>query len=554
MEKKRTSQELEAELKETQLRLEEAEETLRAIQNNEVDALIVDGPQGQQVFTLQGAEQPYRTLMETMSEGALTMAADGTILYCNQRFAEMLKSPLNGIIGSSFQEIMPSGEWQAFKALLAECGKESCRGEYHLGTFEGGQVPVYISANPLRLQGLEGFCIVATDLTEQRIIEQQLRQSHKMEALGTLAGGIAHDFNNILAAIIGFSELLEEDLPEGDPRRGHVSKVLHAGKRGRDLVKHMLTFSRQSEHEKKPLRLSSIIKESVKLLRASIPSTISIDVNVMSESALTMADPVQVQQVLVNLCTNASYAMRENGGALDIELSDFSIGPSNGNTHGIEPGLYMKLMVRDTGTGIPAQIKDKIFDPFFTTKVVGQGTGLGLSVVMGIVKQSGGYITLESEPGKGSTFAVYFPKVAGEPVADIKGTETALPIGSERILFVDDEEALLDMGKQALTRLGYEVTCEMSSEAALALFKESPSRFDLVITDQTMPGTTGVELAKKIFAIRPDIPIILCTGFSHLIDAESAKAAGIQGFAMKPLTKSEIAKTVRDVLDGKNSA
>jgi PAS domain S-box-containing protein len=551
MEKKRTSQELEAELKETQLRLEEAEETLRAIQNNEVDALIVDGPQGQQVFTLQGAEQPYRTLMETMSEGALTMAADGTILYCNQRFAEMLKSPLNRIIGSSLQEIMPSGEWQAFKALLAECGKEGCRGEYHLGTFEGGQVPVYISASPLRLQGLEGFCIVATDLTEQRIIEQQLRQSHKMEALGTLAGGIAHDFNNILAAIIGFSELLEEDLPEGDSRRRHASRVLEAGKRGCALVKHMLTFSRQSEHEKKPLRLSSIIKESVKLLRASIPSTISIDVNVMSESALIMADPVQVQQVLMNLCTNASYAMREKGGALDIELRDFSVGPSDGNVHGIEPGLYMKLMVRDTGTGIPSQIKDKIFDPFFTTKVVGEGTGLGLSVVMGIVKQSGGYITLESEPGEGSTFSVYFPKVTGELAADMKERQEVLPTGTERILFVDDEEALLDMGKQALTRLGYEVTCEMSSEAALALFKESPSRFDLIITDQTMPGTTGVELAKRIFAIRPDVPIILCTGFSHLVDAESAKAAGIRGYMMKPLTKREIAKTIRNVLDGK---
>jgi len=553
MEKKRTSQELEAELKETQLRLEEAEETLRAIQNNEVDALIVDGPQGWQVFTLQGAEQPYRILMETMSEGALTLAADGTILYCNQRFAEMLKSPLNRIIGSSFQEIMPSLEWHAFKALLAECSKEGCKGEYHLGTFEGGQVPVHISASPLRLQGLEGFCIVATDLSEQRMIEQQLRQSHKMEALGTLAGGIAHDFNNILSAIIGFSELLEEDLPEGDPRRSHVSKVLRAGKRGRDLVKHMLTFSRQSDHEKKPLRMASIVDESVKLLRASIPTTISINLNIRSKSGLILADPIQVQQVLMNLCTNASYAMRDKGGALDIELSDFSVGSSDGKPHGIEPGLYMKLMVQDTGTGIPAQIKDKIFDPFFTTKVVGEGTGLGLSLVMGIVKQSGGYITLESEPGKGSTFAVYFPKVAVEPVADIKFTEKALLTGSERILFVDDEEALLDMGKQALTRLGYEVTCEMSSEAALALFKESPSRFDLVITDQTMPGTTGVELAKKIFAIRPDIPIILCTGFSHLIDAESAKAAGIQGYIMKPLTNREIAKTIRNVLDGKIS-
>jgi PAS domain S-box-containing protein len=551
MKDRRTVEELEAELNATQARLEEAEETLRAIQNNEVDALIVDGPQGQQVFTLQGAEQPYRTLMETMSEGALTVAADGTILYCNRQFSEMLKAPLNRIIGLSFQEIMPSGEWQAFKALLAECGNEGSRGEYSFTTFEGREIPVYVSARSLRLQDVECLCVVATDLTEQRTIEQQIRQSHKMEALGTLAGGIAHDFNNILAAIIGFSELLEEDLPEGDPCRGHVSKVLQAGKRGRDLVKHMLTFSRQSEHEKKPVRLSIIIEESLKLLRASIPTTISINVNVRSESALILADPIQIQQVFMNLCTNASYAMREKGGALDIELSDFSVGPSNGNTHGIEPGLYMKLVVRDTGAGIPAQIKDKIFDPFFTTKAVGEGTGLGLSVVIGIVKQSGGYITLESESGKGSTFTVYFPKVAGETTGDIAGREEAPPIGSERILFVDDEEALLELGEQLLTKLGYDVTCQGSSEAALGLFKDDPSGFDLVITDQTMPEMTGVELAKRILEIRPDMPIILCTGFSHLVDTESAKAAGIRGFAMKPLTKREIARTIKSVLDGK---
>ena len=407
MEKRRTIRELETELKETRLRLEEAEETLRAITNNEVDALVVDGPQGQQVFTLEGAEQPYRTLMETMSEGALTVGADSTILYCNQRFAEMLKGPLNRIIESSFRDLMPSGEWQAFNSLLTTCDMEGCRGEYHLGTLKGGQVPVYISARLLKLQDLEGFCIVATDLAEQRALEQQIRQSQKMGVLGTMAGGIAHDFNNLLGAIIGFSEILEEDLPVGDPRRRHATRVLEAGMRGRDLVRRMLTFSRQSELEKKPLRMSSIIKESVKLLRSSIPTTISIGVNVMSESALILADPVQIQQVLMNLCTNASYAMRETGGILEIELSDFSVSPSGANPHGIEPGLYMKLVVRDTGTGMPAHVQDRIFDPFFTTKDVGEGTGLGLSVVMGIVKTSGGHITVESEPGKGTTFAVY---------------------------------------------------------------------------------------------------------------------------------------------------
>jgi PAS domain S-box-containing protein len=388
---------------------------------------------------------------------------------------------------------------------------------------------------------------------EREQAEEHLRQAQKMEALGTLAGGIAHDFNNLLGAVIGFTELMQEDLPEGNRGHRHAERIMEAGLRGRDLVKQMLTFSRKTDQEKKPLRLSSIVKESAKLLRASIPTTITMNVNVMSESAFILADPVQIQQVIMNLCTNAYHAMLEKGGTLDVELSDFSVGPLDGDSHGIKPGLYMKLTVRDTGTGIPAQIKDRIFDPFFTTKAVGEGTGLGLSVVMGIVKQSGGYINVESEPGKGSTFSVYFPKVAGELVADIKGKEEA-PTGTERILLVDDEEALLEMGKQILTRLGYKVTSQMSSEVALALVEESPSHFDLVITDQTMPDMTGVELAEKILAIRPDIPVILCTGFSHLVDADSARATGIKGFAMKPLTKREIAKTVREVLDGNNSA
>ncbi len=396
---------------------------------------------------------------------------------------------------------------------------------------------------------MEGISIVATDLGEQRALEQQIRQSQKMEALGTMAGGIAHDFNNLLAAVIGFTELLLEDIPPGDPAHGHAVRVMEAGIRGRELVKHMLTFSRQGEQQKRPLRMSAIIKESADLLRASIPTTISVNVNIVSESALIMADPVQIQQVLINLCTNAAYAMRERGGVLDIELSDFSIGPEEASAHDMEPGSYMRLLVRDTGTGMPVRTRDRIFDPFFTTKPVNEGTGLGLSVVMGIVKQSGGYITVESKPGKGSVFTAYFPKVAGRPMAEAPGKEDVLPAGSERILFVDDEEVLLEMGKDLLTRLGYEVTGERNSREALALVTRDPARFDLVITDQTMPEMTGIELAQKILAIRPDMPIILSTGFSYLVDAESAKAAGIRGFAMKPLTRREMAKIVRRVLD-----
>jgi PAS domain S-box-containing protein len=546
-EKSRTNREREAELRETRLKLEEAEETLRAIRNNEVDALVVDGPQGQQVFTLRGAEQPYRTLMETMSEGALTVAADGTILYCNQRFAEMLKTPLNRIIGSSFQEFMPSEDWRAFKAPLDACGKEGSRGEYHLVSLEGREVPVYISARALLLRDVESFCIVVTDLTEQRTLEQQIRQAQKMEALGTLSGGIAHDFNNILAAIIGFTELIRDHLPEGSQEARHVRRVLEAGLRGRELVKQMLAFSRKSAQEKKPLQLDGVVREAMKLLRASIPSTISVRVKADGASDLVFADPTQMQQVLMNLCTNAAHAMREKGGKLDVELSALRISERE-NTDGLKPGPYVRLIVRDTGVGIPPEIIDKIFDPFFTTKEVGEGTGLGLSVVHGIVKQHDGHISVTSEPGKGSAFTVYFPQIDEGPETDVAG-DNEFPTGSERILFVDDEESIVEMSEDVLAELGYEVTSRINGRDALVLLKEDPSRFDLVITDQTMPEMTGLDLAKEVLAIRADIPVILCTGFSHVVDADKAKGAGIRAFAMKPLTKREIAKTIRKVLE-----
>ena len=313
-------------------------------------------------------------------------------------------------------------------------------------------------------------------------------------------------------------------------------------------MRQLLAFSRKAEQEKKPLRVNSIVKETVRLVRASTPTTVSITTRAASDSGLIFADPTQVQQVLMNLCTNAAYAMRAKGGVLDIELSNVSVSSSEGNPHGIEPGPYMKLTVRDTGTGIPSEIIEKIFDPFFTTKGLGEGTGLGLSVVHGIVKQSNGYITAESEPGRGSTFTVYFPKISRR-AAHRRTEDATIPTGSERILFVDDEEALIEMGEDILAELGYEVTSRMNGKEALSLLKEDPSRFDLVITDVTMPEITGVDLARQALAIRPDLPIIMCTGFSHLVNAETARAAGIRAFAMKPLTKKEIAGIIRKVLD-----
>ncbi len=387
------------------------------------------------------------------------------------------------------------------------------------------------------------------ETVQREQLETQLRQAQKIEALGTLSGGIAHDFNNILAAIIGFTEIVAGHLPAGSKDTLHLKKVMEASLRGRDLVRQMLTFSRKAEQEKKPLRLSPIVNETVRLVRATTPTTISIRINVHGESGPVLGDATQMQQVLMNLCTNAAHAMQEKGGVLDIGLTDLDIPPSNGNPHGMEPGRYVRLSIRDTGTGISPDIVDKIFDPFFTTKKLGEGTGLGLSVVHGIVKQSDGHIAVESEPGAGTTFIIYFPKVAGAVKSEGRNKDEEVPTGAERILFVDDEELIVAMGEEILAELGYEVTSLTSSREAFSLVKEDPSRFDLVITDQTMPEMTGIDLAREVLALRPDMPIIMCTGFSHVVDAGTAKAAGVKAFAMKPLTKSEIAGTIRSVLD-----
>ncbi len=391
--------------------------------------------------------------------------------------------------------------------------------------------------------------------TEERIkIEQQLRQAHKMKALGTLAGGIAHDFNNILAAIIGFSEMARDKTPEGSPVRGHMERVFTAGIRGRDLVKQILAFSRRAEQAKVPLKIAAVVKETVKFLRASLPTTISIRTSLQDEAGLVLADPTQMQQVIMNLCTNAAQAMSPSGGRISIDLTGFSFScAEDAPDPMMSPGSYARLSVTDTGVGMSPETIEHIFDPFFTTKPAGEGTGLGLSVVHGIVASHGGTVTVSSRPGAGSTFFVYLPTLVQGESRDARPAGSPAPGGHERILFVDDEGDLAAMGDEMLTDLGYRVTSKTGPREALALFRLDPSRFDLVITDQTMPGITGKELVKEILAIRADMPIIMCTGYSPLVDSDTARAAGVRAFAMKPLTKDEIAKTVRKVLDEKGA-
>ncbi len=306
-------------------------------------------------------------------------------------------------------------------------------------------------------------------------------------------------------------------------------------------------FSRKTDQEKKPLQLSSIVKETMKLLRASIPTTISIKVEVRSESGLILGDPIQVQQVLMNLCMNAAYAMREKRGVLGVELSDFSVN-GDGKVKGLQSGLYMKLVVRDTGTGILPEDMEKIFDPFFTTKPVGKGSGMGLSVVHGIVKKLGGTVAVSSKEGEGSRFTVYLPLYghgSGARAFVGEGPDAS----RKNILLVDDEEAVVDALERSLKRMGYKVTASMSSREALDLFRENPEDFDLVITDMTMPGMTGMELGKRIMKIRPGIPVILCTGFSDIIDAQGAKDMGLTGLLMKPAGTGELKAAVQQALE-----
>jgi len=411
--------------------------------------------------------------------------------------------------------------------------------------------PIEIRVRIITHKGRDVRVIAIRDLSERKHMEERLAQSQKMEAIGTLAGGIAHDFNNILTAIIGYTALARADFSDPRQLKLDLDEIRKAADRATRLVRQILTFSRKTKSQKSAVQISLVVKETLTLLRSSIPATISIRQEITSD-ALVIADPTKIHQVVMNLCTNGYQSMWDTGGTLVVTLAQLKISDDNINTElKLSPGRYLHLAVSDTGPGMTEKMQTKIFEPYFTTKDVGDGTGLGLAVVHGVVESHGGLINIHSEQGQGSTFHVYLPIYEGEKVPpQVPGEHMPQPQGGdETIMLVDDDEQILVMGKEILEKYGYKVHMFTNGVKALKAFQLEPQKFDLIITDMTMPLMTGIELSENIFTVRPDLPIILCTGHSDLTNREHSLAMGIRAYIEKPMNTASILRSIRKVLE-----
>jgi PAS domain S-box-containing protein len=497
---------------------------------------------------LRESEERYRRIVETAAEGIWVVDAEGKTSFANQRMAEILGCTVDEILERHIRDFQDIAD-QVPGEIRFEGGKT--QRDFRFLRRNGESVWCLVSTNPIfdEKNRYAGTLMMATDLTERLRLEGQLRESQKMEAVGTLAGGIAHDFNNILAAIIGFTELALENCEDGDPRRRKLTQVVKAGIRGRELVKQILTFSRRSEQQPRPIRVAPLASEAIRLLTVSLPGSIRIEQKIDRHAALILGDPTQIHQVLMNLCSNAIDAMHERDGVLTIAVEEKTFSPGDSMPHpDLAPGTFVRVCVSDNGTGMSPEVREHIFEPFYSTKPSGKGTGLGLSVTYGIVKRHQGVICVFSVCGKGSTFEIFFPAI--QPSEKDNQTDTeSLPGGTECILLVDDEPQLLEMGKGTLRGLGYRVVTSRTGRGAIKIIGGAPDSFDLVIVDQLMPKMSGPEVSRVIRGIRPDIPIVLCTGSAREMAREEMGESGITEVARKPLMKREIAAIIRRVID-----
>ena len=500
--------------------------------------------------SLADSEHRFRTLFDNLFDAQILVDARGRIRDVNRAACRLMASTKDGLCALQISDLFPAHEAGGIQDALSSTLDEGMAhiDEIRLHRDDHSAIPVEGGCVRLEMDGKAHVVFSFHDVSYRKALQFQLQQAQKMEAIGTLASGIAHDFNNILSAIIGYAEIVRMDLSESTKTCHNLDQVLAAGNRAKDLVQQILTFSRQAETIVKSVKIRPIIVEALKLMRATLPSSIVIHTFLVSRSTVR-CDPTQIHQICINLCTNASQSMAEDGGTMDVHLSDVTLDESFVSNHSrLKPGDYVRLSVVDSGSGIPDAVIDKIFDPFFTTKPNGRGTGMGLSVVHGIVTAAGGLVTVQNRAEGGCRFDVYLP-VYCQRVADSTEDPAGMPKGSERILFVDDETVQADLARQVLTRLGYEVVAKTSSVEALSLFEQDPAAFDLVVTDMTMPVLSGKRLAQRIQAIRPDVPMILCSGFSSSISDTAAGEMGFTTYLKKPLVMKDMAMAVRQVLD-----
>jgi PAS domain S-box-containing protein len=509
---------------------------------------------------LQESEERYRALYDQTPLMYFTVDSHLTVLSVNQFGAELLGYGVNELVGTSVLTVIYAEDHPLFRLAVEQSlheGNGEPQREFRKVKKDGTVLWVRETMKThMDLSHQKIFLISCEDITEQKRAEEalaqseeQLRQTQKMEAIGTLAGGIAHDFNNILGAILGYSELAMTQVSQDQRVKSYLGEVLTAGMRAKELVKQILAFSRRSDQDREAVDLKVIVREALKMIRATLPATIKICSTLEVEHAVVFADPTQMHQVVMNLCANAEYAMRKEGGILDLALTSVEMTANSVvEFPSLKPGAYLRLTIRDSGQGIPDQVLERIFEPFFTTKVSGEGTGLGLAVVHGVIVGHGGHISVSSVMGQGTTFTVLLPRLDVVLPAQTEKTEE-WPRGSGRVLFVDDEEMLARWGEQLLTHLGYLVVAKTNPHEAMDLFRKQPDQFDLVVTDQTMPTMNGEVLAQALQDIRGDIPIILCTGFSHNMSAEKAAQLGFSAFLMKPVNAAALAQTVKNVLD-----
>jgi PAS domain S-box-containing protein len=502
---------------------------------------------------LRKSEEKYRFLIENATDG-IVIVQDEVVKFANSRMVDMTGFSTEEFVNEHFAKFVFT---ENREEMLIQF-RELVRSNKPIKTiaFKGihkNEKELIIKAKIVEIEWEEkpAILVFLGDITSEKKYEARVMQTQKMEAIGTLSGGIAHDFNNILGAIVLNAEMALDDVEPDTEVEYSIQQILKSSHRARKLVDQILTFSREAITEKKPLEFGIIIKETLKMLRSVIPVTINITQYVPTDIGMVMADPAQLQQMVVNMINNAVDAMKESGGELEILLEKIYVEePPPG--YDVDPGDYIQLKIKDTGKGIRQKNLKRIFDPFFTTRKLENRTGLGLSVVQGIVAVNNGFITVENPEGGGTVFTISFPKVEDREVF-VERDDADHIAGNERILFVDDESALIDAGTRLLQRLGYKVVTAESGMVAHELFLADPEKFDLVITDTTMPVMTGIELSQKLFAIRPDIPIIVCTGFSELISPEKASEIGIQAYIMKPFVRKEISDTIRKVLAKKDT-